>query len=67
MDLPPAQYYLAKFELYDSFKSAPRALSKQFLYRAVRKDDESLVDIINSGFDKIDTSEVSKIYEIFST
>jgi len=63
MDMPPAQYYLAKFELYDSFKSASRALSKQFLYRAVREDDESLVDIINSGFDKIDTSEVSKIYE----
>lgn len=63
MDLPPAQYYLAKFELYDSFKSAPVELSKQFFYRAVRKDNESLVDIINSGFDKIGTGEVSEIYE----
>lgn len=62
MDDPPAQYYLAKYDLiYDVHKSKP--FTKNQFHWAVRNGNTEVLSILNDGISKISDSEIRDIIQ----
>ena len=62
-DIPTNEYYVAKTEDH-SVKTAPVALSTEYLAIAVKKGNKELLTKIDDGLDKIKKNgEFAKIYK----
>lgn len=62
IDNPPARYFLYKYGLHDQFNHTEPLYTGQF-HRAVQMNRPELVNIIESGFSKINASERQVISE----
>jgi len=60
MDKPSADYFLYKFKGQDQFNYT-NPVYVNFFYRAVKDGNTELLNIINTGFDKIPEKEISEI------
>ncbi|MCS7248684.1 MAG: transporter substrate-binding domain-containing protein [Anaerolineales bacterium] len=60
MDQPPAEYFLAKYGLYNNFRSSPPMYVGQF-HRAVKKGNTALLATIEEGFSLITAAEYRRI------
>lgn len=60
MDEPAGFYYLSKYASLNDFKYS-QALYTSKIYRAVKKGNSSLVNLINDGFSKIPSSYVKSV------
>ncbi len=59
-DKPPALYYIFKYKAENDFRYSLTLNTGQF-HRAVKKSDNSLINIVNEGFNKISDSEYREI------
>lgn len=62
IDNPPARYFLYKYGLQDQFNYTTPLYTGQF-HRAVQKNHPELIQIIESGFSKINKAEHQQISE----
>ncbi len=62
MDEPPAQYYLYKKNIADRFSESEALYSGEF-HRAVREGDAATLKLVEQGFSRISSDELTKINE----
>ncbi len=62
IDNPPALHFLFKYELQDTFNHTSPLYTGQF-HRAVKKDDNALIQILESGFSQISDTEKQAIHD----
>ena len=62
IDKPPALYYLYKYGIHEEFNYT-ESLYKGEFHRAVQQDDHELLQVINTGFAKINSIEKLRINE----
>jgi PAS domain S-box-containing protein len=60
IDKPPAEYFLAKYDLQNQFNASPPFYTGQF-HRAVKKGNTALLSVIEQGFSLISPSEYKYI------
>lgn len=60
IDKPPAEYFLAKYDIANQFKSSPPFYTGQF-HRAVKKGNNTLLEVVENGFTLISNSEYKQI------
>ncbi|MGB9731528.1 transporter substrate-binding domain-containing protein [Calditerrivibrio nitroreducens] len=56
-------YFLYKYKIQNNFKIVPKPLFSNKLYRAALKKNENLINIINTGMDKISNKELEDLKE----
>ena len=64
-DTPPALYYLHQQGIIGLYKQSPPLNSGEF-HRAVKKGDQELLKVIENGFDRISSEELSEIEHAWS-
>ncbi|MBI9010775.1 MAG: transporter substrate-binding domain-containing protein [Clostridiales bacterium] len=62
IDNPPALHFLFKYELQDTFNHTSPLYTGQF-HRAVKKEDNALIQVLESGFSKITSDEKQAILD----
>lgn len=60
VDQPPAEYFLAKYDIYNQFHASPPFYTGQF-HRAVKKGNTELLKVVEQGFGLITPSEYKYI------
>ncbi len=60
MDEPPAWYFIYKYGIQNNFNLSEPLYSGEF-HRAVKKEDQQLLELVNKGFSSITTSEYHEI------
>ena len=60
IDKPPAEYFLAKYDITNQFKSSPPFYTGQF-HRAVKKGNTTLLEVVENGFSLISKNEYKQI------